>query len=166
MCLLTNQLKPHIAKKDITVYKTLAKTYSDVLCKHIYISPYKNMEYVPGVLYKTRIKITKLINDVSPAISFDHRTLNSYYMHVCSIGENPLIATKLLLKCNRTRSIDTGFHATTSPERFKNGLEKQHENIYLFIIPKDAQYYKDNTGLIVSNEIMMQKPATIYNLTI
>lgn len=136
MCLLTRQIKPITTKKDLVVYKRLNITNNYLSKKIKYNSYYQEgYEYVKGILNTTTFGITKeLPNDT---ISFDN-IATDYYKHY-----NLLINRKLTV-------ISEGFHACLTEERLNN-----YEISFEFLIPKGSLIFKDATGLIVSNQIIM-----------
>lgn len=57
---------------------------------------------------------------------------------------------------NNSKDIKIGFHAALSLKRaIKYGTFFGYEGIYKFKIPAGSQYFKDSTGLIVANQMML-----------
>jgi len=57
-------------------------------------------------------------------------------------------------------TIGDGFHSAKNPERFLNPIANYFGRglvIARFIIPKGSKYYLDNTGLVVSNQIIFKE---------
>jgi translation initiation factor IF-1 len=171
MCLLTNQLKPKKAKKDITVYKVLLDINETFNLQ--YKTEYLKHCYIPGRLERTKLKILK--GDISYYTAFDDIAHKSYIVinKYIPINKHILInkhTYEKSLRCNRTIAISKGFHAALSAERLRNTLKNNFDpptdsikKIFVFTIPKESKYYNDNTGLIVSNQIMMNSPVEIIN---
>jgi len=130
MCLLTTWEKPKIAKYDFEVYKKLHE-YNSTKATSIY----QDFIYNLNELYKTEIKETIYRSnadeiDCQWEIDNNHSaTPEKIYWY----GE--------------------GFHAATTKDRLKT-----HDgNLYLCRIPKGSKYFLDPTGLIISDQIIIEK---------
>lgn len=133
MCLITTQKTAKIAEEDIVVYKGLMQL-SETECKSIY----QWWVYTLGQLYKTEIQ------EDDEWCAYDSKAttfLNSQFRG-WSNGEQEHV-----LKC-----IGPGYHACITLDRLPND-----NNIYQCTIPKGSEYYVDATGLIVSNQIIINK---------
>lgn len=128
MCLLTRQKKPIILKEDKIVYKLLRGDMTAI---------YQNFSYSFDKVYKTDIFIG------SDNSAFDDIAMKRY--RVNAYGN---------LKPN-VISIAKGFHAFTSIARIKKSYVCH--KIYKCTIPAGSEYYKDTTGLCVSNQIIINE---------
>lgn len=144
MCLITDWKGSKIAQEDMHVFKVLDKVRSALyMCNHT---------YEEGVLYKTDIKrsepgketfadlyeldlIMKLIDKPRSAYSF-----NDFENHI--------------LKDPRLQVIGSGFHSVRTYER-ATMLGHTGRMICHTIIPKGSEYYESVTGLLVSNQIIV-----------
>ncbi len=133
MCLITEQKKAKIARRDMTVYKEMIPV-SDDIAK----SPYQYHSYILGELYTTKIEQGKDWTCYGPR---DERWLDNNYP-MWNLGKQ---ADKLIC-------IERGYHACMTQDRVPEG---SRECIYKCTIPKGSEYYTDKTGLIVSNQIII-----------
>jgi len=135
MCLITTQKKPLIAKKDITVYKLLDPNYK---------SPYTYYQYKPGKLVKAKIKDS---HEWCGFDSIDQAWLDEHYptWFESARDHKPLKS----LKC-----IGSGLHSAATEDRLY-GTKAKGEMIVKCTIPKGSEYYKDATGLRVSNQLIV-----------
>ena len=137
MCLITKRRKPSIAKEDMVVWKIL-KNQNAI---------YYDFKYEYDVEYKTRMTQEKR-----------HFGLLAYDSISCTYldGNYPKWGFERLPELIY---IKTGFHSILHKERAKksNGVMFGYRNIRKFIIPKGSRYYIDETGLCVSNRIIMIK---------
>ena len=85
MCLVTKQLEPKIADKDIVCYKLVVRTK----IKGVYKSSFQGFEYVIRQLYTNNIKIEfshKLIKDkVLFGYSINLKSFIFYHMYIVAI---------------------------------------------------------------------------------
>lgn len=63
----------------------------------------------------------------------------------------------------KIRYIGQGFHSILAKKRVKR-CDESGNQLYICTIPKGAEYYTDNTGLIVSNKIKIRKEIEINEL--
>jgi len=146
MCLVTKQKRPKTAKEEIRVYKFLLLNYET-----IFNSPYNSQKWIPGKLEETKIKKT---NNEEEMGFFDERARN-YYKETSQFSvDDELLYLMLLYWMEGLIFYTEGFHFALSPERLK-GMGISKETIYEFTIPKGAKYYLDETGLGVTNKIIM-----------
>ena len=130
MCLLTYQKEPIILKEDKVVWKLLKEDLS---------ASHTNFQYELGVLNKQDIKFT------TATIRFDKEQV---------IYQD--IYRKLL---PNVISIGEGFHSFYS-EGYIDIILTRHAEYYGWckfkaIIPAGSEYYEDETGLCVSNQIII-----------
>ena len=130
MCLLTYQKEPIILKEDKIVWKLLKE---DLCASHTYF------QYKLGVLNKQDIKFT------TATIRFDDEQI----MYQDESG-------KLL---PNVVSIGEGFHSFYS-EEYIDLILARHSGYWDWckfkaIIPVGSEYYEDETGLCVSNQIII-----------
>lgn len=103
------------------------------------------------------IPIFKLMEKVTPfnCVSFI-QYFNYNYKHLYSLGSEIVVETKY-----GYYTIDEGFHSydiCLLPD-----FEVIRNSLVVGIIPKDAVYYKNELGEIVSNQIMITSPYTSNN---
>jgi len=130
MCLVTRQKKALVAKKDIIVYKAVNRKLGSAF----YTS---GIVYDVGSYHESEIVVEKEFKSF-----FDNTVEDSY----------PDKFAKDLTH------ISKGLHSMTG-KRF-GAFSKKYPNYYLFIqctIPMGAEYYKDNTGLYVSDKLIVNK---------
>ena len=147
MCLVTNQQKPIILTEDMIVYKLLTTANHPLI-----LSIYFNFSWTLNKKYKTKILKRKLTHDNFS--HYDEMALESLFQ---------LTKTKSitgLLICFREKNhgysiISDGFHSFKTIERI-SGLT--HHTIFECTIPKGSKIYEDTSGLIVSNQLIINKP--------
>jgi len=134
MCLIVKKgAKPRIANRDITVYKEL------VVFEGIR-SPYYFFEYELGKKYTTRITFTykesggydmkEMIDMGVDGFSFEGRH------RICAF-------------------IKRGFHAAVRADRIR--CAQPFRRLFRCTIPKGSEYYANRSGLIVSNQIIINE---------
>ena len=133
MCLITEQITPIILEKDLVVYKQIIRKN-----RNIVFSNFCEFEYKLGKLYQTDIEYS---DNRSPYDS----TASEYYYSDTMIGK-PL------------QSYGIGFHSVLSKERFRfvSKFDK-NDRIVSCTIPKGSEVYYDKTGLVISNQIVINK---------
>ena len=129
MCLLTYQKEPIILKEDKVVWKLMRQTEEGVC------SVFRKFIWNLGTLYKEEINIG---NDTE---CFDYLQEDMY-------RKNPRTLKKGVI------SIDKGFHAFYDKDYAYRSLNCYYD-IYECIIPAGSEYYQDETGLCVSNQIII-----------
>lgn len=128
MCLVTEQQKPIQIRKDMAVYKVLTKELSS-------IRYYFRWEL--GKLYKTYMvanNTSKLIADDLALKAYPDFIRNKSYVH-----------------------IHEGFHSFATLKRAEDWGVSSCDIIVKCTIPKGSLIYKDKTGLVVSNQIRIDK---------
>lgn len=132
MCLQTTWKEPKIAEEDWVVYKELK--YDNWKERNI-VSVYANFLYKIGKTYTTEL-----------AESDDN---GSYDMLAANVKN------KYKVDGIEFKSIGQGFHAARTGVR----IDYNFPGIFLAecIIPKGAEYYEDDSGLIVANKIKIVK---------
>lgn len=132
MCLITEQLRPIKIRKDLTVFKV----------------------------------VTKEINGFSPwneYYEFDYR-LNTLYTE--SIGADNIpdsYADQIVIenypywRSEELTHVHSGFHSALTIDRISNFCGWENTVRVKCIIPKGSLIYKDKTGLIVSNKIILKE---------
>lgn len=137
MCLVTTQKKQYYTKKDMVVYKEV-RFYDDNVVK----SPYEYFFYEIGKLYETKFSFLNYgyCYDVIAEYDFDEIRINR-------------IPFKIIAE---------GFHSFSNIDRIPLHLKMPPAldypvRLYECVIPKGSQYFKDRTGLIVSNKIIIKK---------
>jgi hypothetical protein len=144
MCLITEQKKAKIANEDIVCYKTM-----DVSSEGVLYSPYMGFNYELNKVYKERLCFSHT------GCSFDDLTDEKYkgpeyYKFYADCGDASIALKKLGLI-----EIGEGFHAALTKKRLS--IKKIGKKIFQCKIPKGSRYYTDATGLIVSNQIIIEK---------
>lgn len=130
MCLLTYQKEPIILKEDRVVWKTLHKDLTTV---------YYNFKYELNTLYKESIKFSSSSK--------------------CYDNEQSIYQTedKQSLK-KGVFSISEDFHAFCD-EKYIDIIIERYDSYpfhkFKCIIPAGSEYYEDETGLCVSNQIII-----------
>lgn len=140
MCLITRQKKAKIAKEDITCYKLVNSTSST---KKVCADNY-DFEYTLGKLYQTEMVVNNIPQCYADDLVAEYYKFKPYTMDR---------VTKNLIH------VHEGFHSAISIQRFKDA------DYYICFnricvectIPKGSKYYKDGTGLLVSNKIIINK---------
>lgn len=134
MCLITLQKKPLEAEKDIIVYKEVDKQIEE----NIYESIYNDFIWELNKLYKTDLKKSKDLT------CYDNISMVYY---ISNHGNDELT------------SISEGFHSMNKSRCIRE-MKNIKDKIISFIeckIPKGSLYYKDGTGLCVSNQLIVLK---------
>lgn len=132
MCLITDIKEKFIAQEDGIVYKHLEYNLQ---------SPVQGFKYEEEKLYKSHIRKCNL-DHADLADNTCHEYINRYYSRDWRFLTQELIA------------FDKGFHSYESLERAK----MEHWlgcAIFKCTLPKGTEYYKDATGCIVSNQIII-----------
>jgi hypothetical protein len=128
MCLVTKQKVAKIAKEDITCYKILGANLR---------TPYMGYTYNVGKLYKVKLSVRWTNN----WCSFDAKTDKAYLR---KSGGDMVV-----------NEIEKGFHAALKVDRLKDVWGVKRYGVFEFLIPTGSEYFRDKTGLIVSNRIML-----------
>lgn len=131
MCLITNQ-EPVIINQDINVYKILIPAENNC-----YISPIMGFTYEVNKMYKSEISETR------EDAAFDEISLS----FACFYKKLKLKPLKYYAK---------GFHSAICKERLQTEV-CGGEKIVECVIPKESKIIFDNTGLIISNAIIIVK---------
>jgi len=134
MCLITEQMKPEILKEDLVVYKCLDGRNSI----------FYDYKWTKNRMAKTNFSSGK-INTC--------KTFAGCYSD--DIAERTYKKQNRILLC-----VHRGFHACLT---FARAMEYDYsgKSICEMKIPKSARVFKDSTGLIVSNKMMLIKPAKV-----
>lgn len=137
MCLVTEQKKPEVLKKDKKVYKFLYKYHEE------YRSFYQDFKWKWDLLYKTTMGVVK--EEKFPGkVVFADATASSYYEGF-----------------DKVTVVTRGFHAYTNLRRVKSARNRYGSHIGLvilrFTIPVGAKVFRDATGLIVSDKMILKR---------
>ena len=133
MCLITTRKKPFIAKEDMIVYKAFSRrsmSYENMFFTSIHFPK----TYEVGRIYNTTMKI------IDSEMTYDSVTVTE--------------RQELIDNGKKVYAIGPGFHAAELKSRI---FSERQRFICECIIPKGSKYYIDNTGLIVSNSIIVSK---------
>ena len=128
MCLVTEQKKPIITKKDMIVWKVVVMRNGKAN------SPFNSCVWRKNVLRKVKFKITdeEMYTDGTARIEYES-----------------------LYNENKTISIRRGFHFCFTKKRCSSMMRWGNKMEVKFLIPAGSEIYKDKTGLGVTNQIMM-----------
>jgi hypothetical protein len=160
MCLVTTQKEALIAEQDITVYKLLkVREYNeDYESPRIeYLAPYWDFHYNLGELYKTTIEEIpeEYYGDKCAFDKFDSNVLcnlfkdsegNPNWNPSWYTGKEPATDVKYF---------GAGYHACTTVERLTGPDYYGESKIFECTIPAGSEYYLNPSGLIVSNQIII-----------
>jgi len=147
MCLITRRRELSIAEEDIIVWKVLRYD----LKSHI-----EFFRYEEDVLYETEIKELSKDTVIRAYDEISSKYLNKHYE---GWSKRFLVEGDAIITYDGGREdliyIGEGFHSSLSRERL--GKVESYLRLRKFVIPKGSLYYEDETGLMVSNRIMMLK---------
>jgi hypothetical protein len=129
MCLITEQTKPITATKDMVVYKVLWNKESLRF----------NAKWTEGKLKRAKLGI-----DITLGLPI------SFFFADC-ISQNKYAGTFNLTV------ISTGLHAYTTKKRNTYNLDRVGRKLHKMLIPAGSKIFKDSTGLIVSNQMILIK---------
>ena len=146
MCLVTEQLKPKIASKDITCYKILLLTSGN-----FYISPYRHFTFFE--------------NQVNPKKVFKAKkswwTINIHGDDLEVINDNGV----------DTYELNSGFFHMykdydSAVKAIKNSVTGERESSVVFecVIPKGSRYYEGVTSIYLLSSIASDKLKFIKQL--
>lgn len=127
MCLVTTDATIKIAKKDMIVYKLGTMSFSG----KYFISEMQNYTYLLGVLN------TCVISEPDADGQYYDQLVFDYYQDL-----------------SNKKYITIGFHSAKKKDRLSGYSFTQ---IVKCTIPKGSQYIEDKTGLVVSNQIIINK---------
>ncbi len=139
MCLITSLKEKKTAAEDIACYKLLNKGFKDKIR-----SPFECFVYEMGKLYETDIKRSYAWN------AFDSE--DAAWLDRVFPGWRESGGARKDLLC-----FGQGFHSVKVSGRLRN---YDTDSIYNSTIPKGAEYYENETGLIVSNKIIINHSMT------
>ena len=148
MSLITRSNCVDIVEENIKVYK-----YVRIIDGN-YHSEFNGFCYKQGVIYETKLKTSEL-SLFSSIEMFDEVVIKKYIPD--GIKQGSIELQEYIM--NNYKCINEGFHSSFSKERLKNRLKdilklRKDFEIREFIIPRGSEYYKDETGLLVSNRIL------------
>ena len=144
MCLITEQKRAKVAVEDIPCYKVL--TYQRSQLK----SPYQDFVYEVGKLYKVKFTIVRNHSDGVRFCSADNVATDAY--------ENWKVGSRWK---KGTIAIEHGFHSCKEADRAlvscDSTVKFERCALVTCTIPKGAHYYEDVTGLLCSNQIIINE---------
>lgn len=137
MCLLTYQKEPIILKEDKVVWKVMKEEIAGKI-----LTWFNNFYYTLNKLCKQPINIGDTVQ------AFDDP---QYEMYIDEIDHKTYILKENVI------SIDKGFHAFTDKRLARKyaPIGSTYKFLYKCIIPAGSEYYEDETGLCVSNQIII-----------
>lgn len=132
MCLVTRQTEPKVMENDLIVYKIVARDLMSGEAIVEYQSYYHYYLWKKGVLKETKMVTGSY--QWCDCEKFDSETHDAYPD-----------------KSGKFTEVSEGFHA------FKTKKRAGYSGVFLkqFLIPKGSLYYEDESGMIVSNQMMM-----------
>jgi len=140
---VTSQIKAILTDEDIVCYKIVKESgiYSSVLSnKYPYSSLYNNFLWELGKVNYTKLEIS--IRDLSSCKFYDSRARWGQEIS----GDRNFV------------QVSCGFHAALTYYRLSNNYSIiRDELIVECLIPKGSLIFKDTTGLIVSDQMIMVK---------
>jgi len=132
MCLFATTKRPYTAKRNLTCYKAIRIDGSAY-------TPSRRFKYKKDVLNVTKMAAAeKEVFADGVSEKYGYRT---------------------------APAIGAGFHSAKRPQRFLHNLANYagcDAIICRFIIPKGGKYYLDDTGLVVSSQIILKE--TIFDI--
>jgi hypothetical protein len=144
MCLVTTQKKPKVAKKNITVYKAL-NVDNNGFIRAVFQHGY---HYELGKLNSTKIKVNTYFDEC-----FDKQA-DICFLYTTGFHSSDAIDNGDAI------SISEGFHSAKTEARLFDICNNDNEvKIFKCTIPSGALYYEDFSGLVVSNEIIINEIA-------
>lgn len=143
MCLITKQKRVGVLGKDMKVYKVVRK-YGETYC-----SPIQSFEWEWDTLYETDMGIKR--NVPYPSLFFGEK-----YSFVDKAAVEGYLGFR-----GRLTVIHEGFHAYTTRKRINHEHWKQsienYSDVLCFTIPAEAKVFRDATGLIVSDKMILKR---------
>ena len=138
MCLITEQKEAEILKEDLRVYKrfTIALKFDN----HELILPWSTyfrdkIEYKVGQLHKQQMRVDNIFES-----AHDNKASEFY----------------VIMGWRNLTHVHDGFHSALTLERLGKNEWKDFAD-YCCIIPKGSEVFRDKTGLIVSNQIILKE---------
>ena len=138
MCLITEQKKAIRTTEDMIVWKVMEGNRSTC----------KGFGYEVNKLYKTRMK-----QDYS-FVKYGDSMVRSSYKEIFRLV-NDHDGDVSTWKKSGFIAIGSGFHSCATKARAEIMRVFSNYDLRSFLIPAGSLIYKDRTGLIVSNQIMM-----------
>ena len=143
MCLITNQKEPEILEEDLIVFKVLKDNLK---------SPLQGFRYSKNKLYENEIEESE-----DPSFA-DNESQNLYDKGGLSMQE--------VLEIHDLKALGKGFHSITTEKRALSYINQFYSGYLWFkvfscIIPKGSEIYRDATGLIISNKLIIKERITL-----
>lgn len=147
MCLITKQAEPKIATNNIEIYKQVDRCANQEFVKSIYF----DFLWELNRQYETAInKADVVFTDIE---FFDGLSCHHYFSNeILGGGKHKQI---LAMKEMNLNMFNRGFHSCNSLERCLKPCNSYKHSIVKGFIPKGAEYLEDETGLIVSNKLVL-----------
>jgi hypothetical protein len=141
MCLIIEkEAKLQIAQEDLIVYKEVIRMANACL------AIFYNKKYILGELYQTEIEES----DPYKWRPYNHEESSAYFGAGYANAVDEFSCKETLDKFN-VKSFSEGFHSSE-----QNNISTS-ETIVECTIPKGSEYYINKIGLIVSNQIIINK---------
>ena len=145
MCLITKQKEAEILKEDLTVYKRFHSENGELLP---WSDDYRHLlVYKIGKTYKQPLGVNNIVGSI-----YDGLVYRKYKLCL------PLVSNPNISEFTH---IHKGFHSALTQERLGEGYSSYHVDCKC-TIPKGAKVFKDETGLIVSDKIKVNKRIKLW----
>jgi len=142
MCLLTKQKIPTILEEDMVVYKRLSKFGDN---PKEFESSCVGFKYTLGEKY-----VTKLVFDKKPDSFADEMVRNHYKFSDLDNKTFKQVASRMT-------NIHEGFHFYVTIKRLTDSYFKSFHTMVECVIPKGSEVFFDETGLGVTDTIIIKK---------
>lgn len=172
MCLLIfteENKKPIKLTEDLTVYKVLSVNRPLLISEpgqhEILTAPHnRHFKYELNKLYETQFTFNESFKKADMVVHSymmkNHPEISDIHINVFKYHNNIDEWKRDLIKVNLF-SVCAGFHSILTMDRVKTYLniyDDYHSmGLYKATIPKGATIYKDETGLVVSNRIIINE---------
>lgn len=154
MCLITKQSEPEITTEEMQTVKIVSINPS---LPGYAIASYNWFEYILNKPYRTEIKISKEPKPFNILVQDYYKYNKSYQRIVGQSGVTAIMDEEPLF------AYGNGFHSIIKDsdqhrfikERIEHGIIPSFHTVVICTIPAGSEIYKDATGLIVSNNIIV-----------
>lgn len=153
MCLITNTPEKLIAQEDMTVYKILRVSPFDFDNGYAFSVYFLGFGYKIGELCITEIKKETNLSKLTAFDSVDSEWLNKRYGYPSFYSRG----WKGAVERGELTAFGPGFHSFLNPTRLGTNCIPKEERKFECTIPKGSEYILDPTGLVVSNQIIINK---------
>jgi hypothetical protein len=148
MCLITKNKRVQTATEDMIVYKKVTPNLRAIF--------FPEFKYKIGKLYET--KMTKLPKHSKKWKTFSSRDSNWCDNHFLGwrgrLSTSKRVDEDAILVRKGMMCIAKGFHSVINHEKM---FVSRYDMLVECLVPKGAKYHTDETGMVVSNKIMVTK---------